>query len=176
MPRPNLSRSHRAAFTMLEVILSLLFFTMMMIVTAAVVPMAARSSHQGNDFNQASSLLLHKIDQLQSIGFAQLQSANLVALGVVDSAGTLPTANPNGDLSGAATFTTVDKLGAYFVNAGVDPKGEIALAPYAPSARVSGGGTVYSVIEATVTVSWRDARGMAHSQVMRTLIPKNPLQ
>ena len=157
---------------MLEVVISLLFFTMMALLTAAVVPMAARSSRQGNDFNQASSLLLHKIDQLQALGYARLDAGSLASLGVVDNAGTLPAANPNGVLSGTATFSSADKLAAYFVGTGTDPKGEIALAPYAPSAR----GAIYTVIEATVTVSWRDVRGQAHSQAMRTLIPKNPLQ
>ena len=166
----------RKAFTMLEVMLSLLFFTMMALLVASVVPMAARSSRQGNDFNQASALLLHKIDQLQTIGYAKLDAGNLVALGVVDSAGTLPVANPVGDLSGSATFSAADRLAAYFANAGAEPKGDLALAPYAPSAKVSGGVTIYSVIEATVTVRWRDVRNQVHTQSMRTLIPKSPLQ
>lgn len=161
---------------MLEVVISLLFFTMMALLVALVVPMAARSSRHGNDYNQASALLLHKIDQLQTIGYNQLGAGNLVALGVVDGAGTLPTVNPLGDLSGSSTFSTADRLTAYFVGAGTEPKGELALAPYVPSAKVTSGTTAYTVIEATVTVTWRDVRGQAHSQSMRTLIPKSPLQ
>ena len=166
----------RKAFTMLEVVLSLLFFTMMALLVAAVVPMAARSSRHGNDYNQASALLLHKIDQLQTIGYSQLGAGNLVALGVVDSAGTLPVVNPNGDQSGSATFSTADRLAAYFVGAGTEPKGDLTLAPYAPSVKVSGTTTVYTVIEATVMVRWRDVRNQVHTQSMRTLIPKSPLQ
>ncbi|MGC4046304.1 MAG: hypothetical protein QM758_21145 [Armatimonas sp.] len=169
-------KKNRRAFTMLEVVLSILFFTMMVLLVATTVPMAARSSRQSSDSVQASSLILHKIDQLQSVGYAKQNGLTLASLRVVDDAGTLPTTNDDGAGSGAADFTTTDHLSAYFVNAGANPRGTIHLAPYMPSQKGSGSGIYYTVVQATIIMTWKDSRDQSRSLAMRTLIPKTPLQ
>jgi type II secretory pathway pseudopilin PulG len=175
-------RKQNRAFTMLEVVLSVLFFTMMTLLVAVSIPMAARSSRQSSDTVQASSLLRHKIDQLQGAGYSQMNGVDLKRLNVIDNAGMgvlnspNPTANANGDQSGDAPFTRADNLEAFFVNASSHPEGHIEIAPYQPSVKGSGGGTYYTVIQATVSVRWKDTRGQVRSLSMRTLIPKTTLQ
>lgn len=169
-------KRNRRAFTLMEVVLSTLFFTMMALMVAAIVPMASRSSRQSSDTVQASSLVLHKIDQLQSAGYGKLEAPALVSMHVVDSAGSLPTTNSDGTGTGDADFTTADRLSTYFVNAGANPRGTIHLAPYIPSQKGSGAGTHYTVIQATVILTWKDSRDQTRSMSMRTLIPRTTLQ
>jgi type II secretory pathway pseudopilin PulG len=167
----------QSAFTMLEVVLSVVFFTMMTLLVAATLPIATRSSRQSSDTVQASSLLMHKIDQLQGAAYARLNATDLVGLAIVDDAGTLPAVNPVGGESGGADFTRSDRLTTFFVNAAADPRGRIEIAPYAPSQKVGAGGAItYAVVQATVTVTWRDSRAQTRSVSMRTLIPKAKLQ
>jgi type II secretory pathway pseudopilin PulG len=177
MRAPRVMKRSKKAFTLLEVVLSIVFFTMMTLLIAATLPMATRSSRQSSDTVQASSLLMHKIDQLQGATYSRLDATELTNLGIVDGAGTLPATNPVGAETGAAEFTLTDRLTTFFVNAAADPRGRIELAPYAPSQKVGAGGAVtYAVVQATVTVTWRDSRSQLRSVSMRTLIPKAKLQ
>jgi type II secretory pathway pseudopilin PulG len=172
----------KRAFTMLEVVLAVLFFTMMTLMVAATIPMAARSSRRGADTVQASSLLMHKIDQLQSAGYAKMNGVDLGGLNIIDNTGSGilnspdPRVNENGDGTGDAPFTRADNLDAFFANYASQPEGTIELAPYQPSLVVGSSPNRYSVIQATVTVTWRDPRGNPQSVSMRTLIPKAKLQ
>lgn len=159
---------------MLEVVLALVIFTMMAMMTAALVPMAARSNRYGNDYSQAATLAMHKINQLQEAGYANMNRNLNGTLLAVDSNGSLPTTttNVNGAGSGSATFTTRDSLSTYFVGGVSDPVGTVYVAPYTPSL-VSAG--VYSVIEVRVLITWRDVRGRQQSFSAKTLISKTPI-
>jgi type II secretory pathway pseudopilin PulG len=161
---------------MLEVVLAVLFFTMMTLLVAATLPIASRSARQGADTVQATSLLMHKIDQLQSAGFDQLTGPTLSRMAIVDDAGTLPATNAGGDGTGSARFTAVDRLTTYFANYASHPEGSIELAPYVPSQETGSSPARYTVIQATVTMTWRDVRNRLHRLSMRTLIPKTRMQ
>ncbi|MGC4043476.1 MAG: prepilin-type N-terminal cleavage/methylation domain-containing protein [Armatimonas sp.] len=169
-------RRSSSGFTLMEVALALVIFTLMALLTAAVVPMSARSVRYGNDYTQAATLVSHKVNQLQEAGYSNL-NRNLAntTYKVVDSNGTLPTttANVNGTQSGSADFTTVDGLNTYFVGGVSDPKGTITISPFAPSRNATTG--AYSAIEALVTVTWRDVRGRQQSYSSKTFVTKMPL-
>ena len=170
------SRRYREGFTLMEVMLALMVFTIMALLTAAVIPMSARSVRYGNDYVQASTLVSHKVNQLQEAGYGNM-NRNLAntTYKVVDSNGSLPTVgnNATGTKSGSATFTTRDSLNTYFMGGVSDPKGTIAIAPFAPSRDTKT--NTYSIIEATVTVTWRDVRGRQQSFAMKTFITKHPI-
>jgi prepilin-type N-terminal cleavage/methylation domain-containing protein len=169
-------RIRQQGFTMVEVVMSLIIFTVMALLTAAVVPISARSVRYGNDYTQAATLAMHKVNQLQEAGYANM-NRNLNSLGVVDSNATLPTttANASGAASGASTFTTKDNLATYFIGGASAPAGNLSVAPYTPSGVTVGGVTTYSIIQVTIEVRWRDARGRSQNYFTKTLISKNPI-
>ncbi|MGC4046302.1 MAG: hypothetical protein QM758_21135 [Armatimonas sp.] len=169
-------RTQNAGFTFFEVYLALIIFTLMALLVAAVVPMSARSVRYGNDYTQAATLAMHKVNQLQEAGYENI-NRNLYTLNAVDGNGTLPTAanNTTGNQSGSSTFTTCDNLNTYFVGGVSDPAGTISIAPFTPSASTVSGATVYSVIQATIQVTWRDVRGRQQTYVTRTFISENPI-
>lgn len=174
MTRLGLQR--RGGFTLMEVMLALMVFTLMALLTAAVIPMSARSVRYGNDYVQAATLVSHKVNQLQEAGYLNM-NRNLAntTYKVVDGNGSLPTASSNttGTKSGSATFTDMDELDTYFVGGVSEPKGTIAIAPFAPSLNSKTG--AYSVIEATVTVNWRDVRGRSQSFAVKTFVTTQPI-
>ena len=158
---------------MMEVVLALVIFTMMALMTAALVPMAARSNRYGNDFSQAATLAMHKVNQLQEAGYDNMNRNLYGTLLVVDSNGSLPTANTSGSSSSNAAFTTRDNLTSYFVGGTSNPSGTIYLAPFTPSLDATT--SAYSVIEARVVINWKDVRGRQQSFSMKTLISKSPV-
>ncbi|MGC4043474.1 MAG: prepilin-type N-terminal cleavage/methylation domain-containing protein [Armatimonas sp.] len=170
------ARRRAGGFTLMEVMLALIIFTLMALLTAAVVPMSARSVRYGNDYTQAATLAAHKVNQLQEAGYTNM-NRNLAnnTYRVVDSNGTLPTVSNNatGTRSGSADFTTIDGLSTYFVGGISQPKGTISIAPFAPSRNTTTG--AYAAIEATVTVTWRDVRGRQQSYSSKTFITRMPL-
>jgi archaellum component FlaF (FlaF/FlaG flagellin family) len=178
MERRYLKKSRKkAAFTFFEVYLALIVFTLMALMVAAVIPMSARSVRYGNDYTQAATLAMHKVNQLNEAGYSNINRNLNSPLVVVDSNGSLPSAtnNVNGDKTGSSTFTTRDNMATYFVGGVSDPTGTISIAPFTPSISVVSGVTSYSIIQATVTVNWRDVRGRQQTYVTRTLISKNPI-
>ncbi len=156
--------------------MALIIFTVMALLTAAVVPISARSVRYGNDYTQAATLAMHKVNQVQEAGYANI-NRNLTSLGVVDANATLPTATANtlGGASGASTFTTKDSLATYFVGGASAPVGNLSIAPYLPSGVTVGSVTTYSVIQVTIEVKWRDVRGRSQNYFTKTLISKNPI-
>jgi prepilin-type N-terminal cleavage/methylation domain-containing protein len=168
-------RKKQQGFTMVEVVMSLIVFTIMALITAAVVPISARSVRYGNDYTQAATLAMHKANQLQEAGYANI-NRNLTSLGVVDNNGTLPLATvTNGSGTGSSTFTTKDNLATYFVGGASAPAGILTVAPYLPSGVTVGSVTTYSVVRVTIEVKWRDVRGRSQNYFTTTLISKNPI-
>lgn len=176
MKRGYRQRAQKAGFTFFEIYMALIIFTLMALLVAAVVPMSARSVRYGNDYTQAATLAMHKVNQLQESGYTNI-NRNLNTLLVVDSNGTLPTAanNVNGDKTGAATFTDRDELDTYFVGGVSEPSGTITITPFTPSAQVVNSVTSYTIIQATIEVKWRDTRGRQQNYVTRTFISENPI-
>ena len=132
-------RDRQGGFTLIEVALALVIFVMMALLFAAVFPVAVRGAQQSNNYDQAALLAQHKIDQLRAAGFGNLDSTDLVRLGIVDSA---PTTSPY-------SFTaTDDLLGGSGGNGYFPPgtTGTITIGPY--------GGTGGSVDAVTITISW----------------------
>jgi prepilin-type N-terminal cleavage/methylation domain-containing protein len=173
-PRKRKERSQQG-FTMMEVILSLFIFTLMALIVTAAIPISARSIRYGNDYVQAATLAMHKVNQVQEAGYANMNRSLNGTYLVVDTNGSLPNSNTNGTASGTASFTLRDNLSSYFVGGVSDPAGILSIAPYAPSMSVVGGVTSYSVIEVTIEVRWRDVRGKQQNYFTKTLVSKNPI-
>ena len=147
--QPSLNRRRQRGFTLLEVALSLIIFTMMTLMFGAVLPMAVRGASHGNNYSQAAALAQRKVDQLRSAGYSRLFD---------NSAGTAYTqlSNQNivdaqngqsGASGGSYDFTALDHLTG---NGGFFPPGStgtITVAPY--TAQTAG-----FVALVTVTITW----------------------
>ena len=148
-------RNRRRGFTIFEVALALTIFMMMTLMFAAVFPVAVRGAQQGNNYNQAALLAQHKIDQLRTAGFSNLDHADLVRLGVIDAS---PSTSP-------FSFTAIDNLpggsgGSGFFPAGTT--GTITVSPY-PS-------TTNTVDAVTIKISWPSSALPAGSYSASTMI------
>ena len=111
---PRQRKQARRGFTVMEVALSLVIFTMMTLLFGAVLPIAVRGAAHSGNYNQAAALAQRKIDQLRVAGYNRLFDgtdgtavSKLSAQNVVDAQNS----------SGVFDFTTVDHLtgaGGYF--------------------------------------------------------------
>ena len=107
-------RAHRRrGFTLVEVMMSMMVFTMMILIFAAVFPFALRTAEFSNNYSQAALLAQHKIDELQTAGYSRLDYTSLNGLGIID-------ASPN---TSPYSFTTVDNLAGGGNNHGYFPVG-----------------------------------------------------
>ncbi len=139
-------RTSQRAFTLAEVALALVVFVMMTIMFAATFPIANRSAHYSNEYAQAALLAQHKLDQLHSAGFTNLNYAYLTGAGIVDT---------NSTASGPPyTFTGVDNLGSFFPNG---TTGVIAITDYSTLANVTTKPPAGTVSVVTVTLTWPGA-------------------
>jgi hypothetical protein len=77
------------------------------ILYAAMLPMAARSGRMVGNFQQANSLVQHKIDQLRAVGYGRLTYTELRSAGIIDAS---PTTSPY-------AFTGVDGLTSIYPSA-----------------------------------------------------------
>lgn len=97
----------RRGFTVMEVTLALIIFTLMTLMFGAVLPVAVRGAKHSGSYNQAAALAQRKIDQLRVAGYSRLFDGSsgtavsqLSAQMVVDAQNS----------PGVFDFTTVDKL------------------------------------------------------------------
>ncbi len=150
--QPSLNRRRQRGFTLLEVTLSLIIFTMMTLMFGAVLPIAVRGANHGNNYSQAAALAQRKVDQLRVAGYIRLfddsgyngNSAltKLFAQKIVDGQN-----GASGAGGGSYDFTTQDNLtgaGGFFP---LGSTGTITVAPY--TAQTAG-----SVAQVTVTITW----------------------
>ncbi len=147
--QPSLKRRRQRGFTLMEVALSLIIFTLMVLMFGAVLPIAVRGASHGNNYSQAAALAQRKVDQLRAAGYGRLFDGGggtakdqLSAQNIVD--GQNGTSDANG---GSYDFTTVDHLtgaGGFFPPGST---GTITISPYAGTA--SG-----QVAQVTVTITW----------------------
>lgn len=169
------------AFSLTEVLLSLILLLALGVMVAVTLGTSARSNQQAGGFLMARTLVASKLSQLQSVGYENLNGPALGQGGarIVDGSPTSPTAleNVNGAASGTFSFTETNQLATYFPNnnGSTDARGRIFLAPYAPARQTTASGDRYPLIRATIEVQWRDSNGVAHTYSETTLIPRNRL-
>ena len=109
---------------------SLFVVSMGAIMYTAMLPMAAKGSRMVGNYQQASSLVQHKIDQLRAVGYGRLDYTDLLAaLDIIDAA---PTSSPY-------SFTTIDTLSSIYPNA----TGTIAISDFSTNVK-----------QVTVTLTW----------------------
>ena len=184
-------RRQRSGFTFVEVMLAMMVLTSILVIVGATLPVMARSARYATDFNQAQSLVMHKIAQLQEAGYDKIEGSDLnqSSLDIVDGTGTAPLNNANGDQSATLEFTLVDNLWRFFpggtnssgtqnTSSATRPRGYIFIEPFTPSAIVNGSSTTYNLIRITVTVQWWGwgSRNQMHYYSASTLISKTVVQ
>ena len=184
-------RRQRSGFTFVEVMLAMMVLTAILVIVGATLPVMARSVRYATDFNQAQSLVMHKIAQLQEAGYDKIEGSDLNqnSLDIVDGTGTAPLNNANGDQSATLEFTVVDNLWRFFpggassngtqnTTSATRPRGYIFIEPFTPSAVVNGSTTTYNLIRITVTVQWWGwgSRNQMHYYSASTLISKTVVQ
>jgi prepilin-type N-terminal cleavage/methylation domain-containing protein len=175
----------RRGFTLLEITIALMIFAIMILMFAATIPIATRATKYGNTYAVASSIALHKVNQLEGLGYTQMDGTVLQTKGVLDSGWAGNTPNTRGMEAITGEFTDADKLWKFFPggesttglrNTGIDaPKGSITLEPFMPSVKTISGTQVASLIRATITIEWRVAKNPISKFTVTRLIPQTKL-
>ena len=119
----------KVGYTFIEVIISLSLVALGAIMFSAMMPMASRGARFVGNYQQASSLVQHKIDELRSVGYGRLTFSELRSAGIIDAT---PTTLPY-------SFTTSDSLTSIFPSA----TGTINLTDFSPTIK-----------QVTVTLTW----------------------
>ena len=101
------ARQSRAGFSLVEVMVSLFIVAIGAVMYYALIPMSFKTGKMVGNYQQASSLVQHKIDQGRGVGYGRLTFTELRNAGIIDAS---PTASP-------FSFTTVDGLTAIYPNA-----------------------------------------------------------
>ncbi len=135
-------------FTVMEVTLALIIFTMMTLLFGAVLPVAVRGAKHSGNYDQAAALAQRKIDQLRVAGFSRLFDSSdatavskLTAQNIVDGQTS----------AGVYDFTNVDHLagtGGYF------PPGSTGTITVTDGTNQYTPGYGGNVAVVTVTITW----------------------
>jgi len=115
--------------TLVEVVISIFIVAGAALVFSALIPPAVKTEKMVGNYQQATSLVQHKIDQLRAVGWGRLNYSELKDAGIVDAS---PTASP-------FEFDQVDELDTIYAN----PVGTIAVTDYSATVR-----------KVTVTLTW----------------------
>ncbi len=118
---------------MLEVIFSIALLSAGALIFSALVPQAVKSERMMSNYQQATSILQHKVDQLRGVGWGRLTYSELTAADIVDSN---PTTSPY-------SFATVDNLTGYYKAA----TGTISVSDFNTSIK-----------QVTVTLTWTGSK------------------
>jgi type II secretory pathway pseudopilin PulG len=94
------SHSKRSGFTLVEVAISTMIVAASAGVFFALMPMSFKTGKMVGSYQQASSLLQHKVDQMRGVGYGRLTYSELKDAGIIDSS---PSTQPY-------SFKTVDGL------------------------------------------------------------------
>ncbi len=127
-PLPASSRG----FTLIEVVISLVVFSVLVLIFAASIPLAHMAADQNGQYAQATSLCQHKIDQLRAMGYGRMNYTELLEAGRIDDSYT----------SSPYHFTVVDDLETYLPGS----EGTLAIDDVG-----------LDVKKITITVSWKTA-------------------
>ncbi len=122
-------KTRRPGYTLVEVMISIGLLAMAATMFTAMMPMAFRGAQMTGNYQQASSLIQHKIDELRAVGYGRLTYSELQAAGIIDAS---PTTAP-------FSFAGVDSLNSIFVSA----TGTISLADFDANTK-----------QVTVTLTW----------------------
>ena len=164
MTRIQHSRRHRrgaVGMNLVEVLLAMLVFLMIALMFGAAIPAATRGTRYSGNFQQAISVVQHKLDQLREADYSRLNPTEMDARNIIDSTGTCST-------SGSTTtcyYTTQDGIVSAF---GAGAVGTIVVSPFTPSLIVASG--EYTLLSVTVTLTWKDSNGASHSYSASTLV------
>jgi type II secretory pathway pseudopilin PulG len=94
----------RAGFTLVEAVISMMVVAASAGVFFALLPMSFKTGKMVGSYQQASSLLQHKVDQMRGVGYGRLTYAELRDAGIIDSS---PSAQPY-------SFAGVDGLASLY--------------------------------------------------------------
>ena len=97
----------KLGFTLIEVMVAIFLVALGAIMYSALMPMAAKGSRMVSNYQQASSLVQNKIDEVRAVGYGRINYANLQAAGIIDAT---PTSSPY-------SFTGVAGLASIFPGA-----------------------------------------------------------
>ncbi|MBS1715784.1 MAG: hypothetical protein JST30_15765 [Armatimonadetes bacterium] len=114
---------------MLEVLIAILALGTAATVFAAYLPTAMNTGHMVGQYQQASSIVQHKIDQLRSVGYGRLTYDQLLAAGIIDES---PKTAPY-------SFQKADKIDDHYVGT----TATISVDPYSSDVK-----------QVTVTLKW----------------------
>lgn len=95
----------RLGFTLVEATVSMMMVAAAAGVFFALLPMSFKTGKMVGSYQQASSLLQHKVDQMRGVGYGRLTYAELKDAGIIDAS---PSVQPY-------SFKTVDGLNSIYV-------------------------------------------------------------
>lgn len=153
--RPNTQylNRRRRAFTLVDVIFSVLLLAMSSLTVAALIPTMARGQHMSDETSKATQIAAKEIELLRLVGYDNLTRERLEELGLIDV-----TEEPD------MTFSTLPEDHAMgFSPASVlrDGRGVVEVYDVDPVVR-----------EVVVTVYWTSAAGKPRSVSLTTMVGK----
>ena len=89
--------NRRRGFIMLEALVGIFIVCLVALIYAASMSLGSRSTRMMQNTDQAATMFQHKSDQLRAVGYGRLDGADLLAAGIVDSAGGTTFAFTNAD-------------------------------------------------------------------------------
>ena len=135
----------------MEVALALAVFILMTLMFAAAFPMVARGSQFSGNYSQAAMIAEHKIDQLRSAGYSNLNYQGLNSQGIIDVMGSPPSGLP-----ATYFFTATDNLDTSGTVQGIFPPGSTGTITVQDFSAVNttAGISAGQVDYVTVTITW----------------------
>ncbi|MFY9235470.1 MAG: prepilin-type N-terminal cleavage/methylation domain-containing protein [Fimbriimonadaceae bacterium] len=94
----------KRGFSLVEVMVSIFLVAATGTIFYGLAPMAAKTGKMVGNYQQASSILQHKVDQLRGVGYGRLTYDEMKNAGIID---TSPSSSPY-------RFNTVDALSSLF--------------------------------------------------------------
>lgn len=182
-------KPRRRGFTLFEVILALAIFSAMIVMVGAMIPITIQAVRYSTDYNQAQTVVMKKIAQLQEAGYTNINGPSLGQnnLDIVDGTPTTPATNTEGSQTATFEFTVTDNLWRFFgggtntngtqnTSSTRRPRGYIFIEPYIPSLITGSSPATYSMIRATVVIQWWGwgSRSRMKSYTASTLLSQTP--
>jgi type II secretory pathway pseudopilin PulG len=152
-PKRSNPNRRRRAFTLVDVIFSVLLLAMGSLTVAALMPTMARGQHMSDETSKATQIAAKEIELLRLVGYDNLTRERLEELGLIDV-----TEEPD------MTFSTLPEDHAMgFSPASVlrDGRGVVEIYDVDPVVR-----------EVIVTVYWTSAAGKPRSVSLTTMVGK----
>lgn len=100
----KIPRNKRSGFTLVEAAIAMMIVAAAAGVFFALMPMSFKTGKMVGSYQQASSLLQHKVDQMRGVGYGRLTYQELKDAGIIDAT---PTTAPY-------SFKTVDGLNSLY--------------------------------------------------------------